>query len=315
MRRLRDRALGPVISRLDHLEREIETSRLLLGQQLARSMREQPVERLSDAEFKIFSQFGEDGILQHLVSRVPVARRFFVEFGVEDYRESNTRFLLYNDGWRGLVMDASADHVARIRRSREAWAFDLGIVQAFVTRENVNELLESNGAAGDIGLLSIDVDGNDYWIWQAVEVASPRIVVVEYNSVFGSTHAVTVPYDPRFHRTAAHSSNLYFGASLKALCLLARDKGYVFVGSNGAGVNAFFVRSDVAGAVDPVTPEEGFVDSQIREAKNVTGELSLAGGRERLRLIADMQVLDLERGELVALGSLQQREGGETVWR
>lgn len=308
IRSFADRFLAPVTSRLDTLQQEIESTRLLVAQQMLAGRHRASVERISEAEFRVFSQFGEDGIIQHLISRVPIANEFFVEFGVEDYREANTRFLLANDGWRGLVMDASRDHVERIRRSREAWAHDLRIACAFVTRENVNDLLRENGVVGDIGLLSIDVDGNDYWIWQAIEVVSPRIVVVEYNSVFGSGHAVTIPYDPAFDRSAAHPSHLYFGASLKALAMLAEEKGYVLAGSTSAGINAFFVRADVADEVRALTPEEGYVESRVREAKGPGGELTLAGGVDRLRLIADMEVLDLESGETIKLRHLMRPE-------
>ena len=200
----------------------------------------------------MFSQFGEDGILQFLLAHVPIERESFVEFGVEDYSEANTRFLLIHDHWRGLIMDGSASAMAGVRASSLAWRHHLTAVDVWVTAENINQLLSDNGCSGDIGLLSIDVDGVDYWIWKAIEVVQPRIVVCEYNALFGPTAEVTVPYDPAFSRSAAHHSWLFFGASLGALARLAEAKGYQLVGVNAAGNNAFFVRKDVAGNCPPV---------------------------------------------------------------
>jgi hypothetical protein len=117
------------------------------------------------AEFRVFSQWGEDGIIQYLVARVPIQRRVFVEFGVENYAESNTRFLLLKDQWSGLVIDGSPEHIDYIRRDPIYWATSLKAECAFVTKDNINALLTGNGIAGDIGLLSVDIDGNDYWIW------------------------------------------------------------------------------------------------------------------------------------------------------
>lgn len=260
---------------------------------------------LSQAEFKVFSQWGEDGILQYLVSRVPAPMRYFVEFGVQNYQESNTRFLLLNDRWSGLVMDADESNIKFIRQDEIFWRYSLEVVQAFVTAENVDGLIAKRVPGRDIGILSIDVDGNDYWIWRAITSVSPRIVVVEYNSVFGGRHAVTVPYDPSFHRTRAHYSNLYWGASLPALCDLADSKGYRFVGSNSAGNNAFFVRNDCAGRLRSLKAAEGYVESRFRESRDEAGRLTFAAGAERLALIAAMKVYDVRADCTVALGELR----------
>ena len=122
----------------------------------------------------------------------------FIEFGVETYRESNTRFLLVKDNWRGLVIDGSETNVASIRALSEYWRHDLTAVASFITRDNINDLFADAGFTGEVGLLSIDIDGNDYWVWEAIDVVSPVIVVVEYNSVFGPEAQVTVPYAADF---------------------------------------------------------------------------------------------------------------------
>ena len=188
-------------------------------------------------EFRVFSQFGEDGIIRHLVERVAIPRPLFVEFGVETYEESNTRFLMIDRNWAGLVIDGSAWNLDYIRRSPEYWLHNLKAVQAFVTAENIDGLLAEHGVTGEIGLLSIDVDGVDYWIWRAIDAVSPAIVVMEYNHRFGPDDAVTVPYDSSFDRRAAHHSIVYFGASLAALVALGRREGYAFVGCGSAGLS------------------------------------------------------------------------------
>ena len=269
---------------------------LLTGKLCAARVRELPdATALSDTEFKVFSQWGEDGIIQFLISRVATPSRTFVEFGTQDYTESNTRFLLVNDNWRGLVIDGSERDIGFIRADAISWRHDLEAVCAFVTRDNINELIARRFAGEELGLLSIDIDGNDYWIWQAIEVR-PSIVVCEYNSVFGSRLAVTVPYRADFDRTAAHFSNLYFGASLPALCRLAQHKGYAFVGSNSAGSNAFFVRGDRLGALRALGAQQGYVESRLRESQDAQGRLTYLAGIERLRAIRELPLVDLASG-------------------
>src|SRR2546426_1077469 len=169
-----------------------------------------------------------------------------------------------------------------IKNDEVSLKYDLTAVCRFISRENINEVISSAGLAGDVGLLSIDIDGNDYWVWEAINIISPCIVICEYNSVFGSRHAISVPYDQKFHRTRAHYSNLYFGASLPALCVLAERKGYDFVGANSAGVNAFFVRKDLSHGLPKLGAEAGYVFSHIRESKDVHGNLTHVSGLERL---------------------------------
>ena len=151
------------------------------------------VKSLRDVEFRAFSQWGEDGIIQYLINQVPIESTSFVEFGVENYLEANTRFLLINDNWKGLVLDGSERHIDFIRNDKIYWRHDLSAECRFITRENINDTLDECGFRGDIGLLSIDIDGNDYWVWESIDIIKPRIVVCEYNSVFGDQQAVTVP--------------------------------------------------------------------------------------------------------------------------
>ena len=284
----------------------MEDLKLLAGRLLAHHART-TARNFREAEFKVFSQFGDDGIIQFLIARLGISRDLssFVEFGVQDYSESNTRFLLFNDNWRGLVMDSDPQNVERIKSCDLYWRHDLTALCRWIDRDNINAILKDSGFGGDIGLLSIDIDGNDYWVWERIEVVNPVIVVAKYNSVFGARRALTVPYDPKFSRTAAHYSNLYWGASLAALALLAQRKGYAFVGSNLAGNNAYFVRTSHigAGGVDAIAAEVGYVESRFRESRDRQGRLTYLGGATRLKAIAEMPVYDIERGTIVPLGS------------
>jgi hypothetical protein len=281
---------------------------LLNGQAIAFELRRRHnIKTLSEVEFRVFSQFGEDGILEWIIQRL-VDSSFqvpetFVDFGVEDYSEANTVFLLRHRNWRGLVIDASDGNIARLRSSDIYWRHDITAISAFVTRENINALI-SPGFNGEIGVLSIDIDGNDYWVWQAIDCISPWIVVCEYNAVLGDVYALTVPYDPNFVRTAAHHSGLYAGCSIAALKKLASTKGYELIGSNGAGNNAFFVREAIAGPLTKCIVDLAAKPSHFRESRDRKGAFTHVGGALRRELIADSLFLDLATNKLVRLGDL-----------
>ena len=286
------------------IQRDLDDLKMLAATPLVNQIRSGKVYgSIQEAEFKVFSQFGDDGIIQYIIANAelkPYERRF-IEFGVENYTESNTRFLLMNDNWSGLVIDGSQQNIDYIKNDAIYWKHDLTAVCSFIDRENINETFAANDFAGEIGLLSIDIDGNDYWIWESIDTVQPVLVIVEYNSVFGSKRAVTVPYDPAFNCTKAHPSNLFWGCSLRALYLLANQKGYAFVGSDSRGNNAYFVARNRLGNLRALTVEEGYVCSKFRESRNEEGNLTYVSRSNRLRIIEDMKVLDVETGSLLAL--------------
>jgi hypothetical protein len=259
------------------------------------------IQEISAVEFCAFSQWGEDGIIQWLVDNLPDIPKTFIEFGVEDYRQSNTRLLLQLKNWQGLVMDGSAEHIKNICNQEIYWRYSLEAKCAFIDCENINKLILDSGLGGDIGLLSIDIDGNDYWVWKAINVVSPAIVVCEYNAVLGDRHCLTVPYRANFQRTNAHHSNLYFGASIKALIKLASDKGYQFLGSTSTGCNAFFVRNDLAQNILSMLDFASVYPSSVREARDPHGRLLFVDGLERSHLISHLPFIDLEHGNPVVL--------------
>jgi hypothetical protein len=283
---------------VQRLRGEQDEMRLAIGRLETHLLDVRNPAKLEDAEFRVFSQFGEDGIIQQLVRTVRPAETTFVEIGTGDYRESNTRFLLQNNNWRGLVIDGGEDHVKFVLGSGLAWRQDVEPVSAFVTRDNVNQLISSNGFSGKIGLLSVDVDGIDYWLWDAIDVVDPAIVVSEYNAVWGPDATITVPYDPSFVNSEKHYSQIYFGASLGALVHQATKRGYRFVGCASNGANAFFVREDVAGDLPNETARSGFRESRFLTARNEDGTLSRERSvAKRVALVGHLPVVDVTTGE------------------
>ncbi len=280
-----------------------EEEKLMLGKLLTETIAsKESIMSLSDVEFKVFSQWGDDGIIQWLIRNLDIQNKIFVEFGVGNYRESNTRFLMMNNNWSGLVMDSSKRNVAQIVNSEYFWKYTLLALAAFIDVDNINSLLSSTGLDKDVGLLHIDLDGNDYWVWREINNISPTIVILEYNSLFGIDRSITVPYDSLFQRTREHYSNLYFGASLRALCQLSAEKGYSFIGCNSAGNNAYFVRNDkINNKVGKVSPEKGFEISKFRESRDKKGQLTYLTRSAQLDTIRGLPVYNIDTNEMEEL--------------
>lgn len=284
---------------LVQLQQEMDELRLLSGALLAKQLRQRgAISSLSETEFKVFSQWGDDGIIQYLIQRLDIPHKTFIEFGVADYWESNTRFLLMNDNWSGLVMDGSEENITAIKEAYYYWRYDLEAVACFVDTNNINQLIANRGFDEEVGLLHIDIDGNDYWVWKAINVIRPVIVVVEYNSSFGSEREITVPYRRDFDRAKAHYSHLYFGTSLAALNHLAGEKQYRFVGCNSAGNNAYFVRADKLNPECTKLCESArYQASRFRESRNTAGELDYKQGGDRLEAIKGLPVYNVKTGQ------------------
>lgn len=228
-----------------------------LREQLLALPRNQDPLRLLRHGFKTYSQADEDGIIQEIFRRIGETDRRFVEFGVTTGLECNTLKLLV-EGWSGLWMEASPPPVKQIQQTHRSWieAGKLVVRESFVTAENIDDLLAGSGFTGDIDLLSIDIDFNDFWVWKAIEVVKPRVVVIEYNAIWRPPLAVTVAYDAK----AVPRTSQYGGASLSALVKLGHEKGYSLVGCSMSGVNAFFVRQDLCADrfLDPATAENHY---------------------------------------------------------
>lgn len=242
-----------------------------------------------DHEFKVFSQWGEDGIISYLINNLEIENDFFIEFGVENYLESNTRFLLKKFNWSGLIIDSSQKNIDYIKNDKLYWKYDIRALCEFITRENVNKIFLENISQKKIGLLSIDIDGNDYWVWEAITSVDPSIVVIEYNSILGIRKNYVISYNENFERTKAHYSNLYYGASLSALTKLGNKKGYALVVCNSAGNNAFFVKKNLLNdKIKELSIKEAFQKRKFRESRDKNNKLNFLNSTEEKELISHL---------------------------
>ena len=257
---------------------------------------------LWDAEVSVYSQFGEDGILDLLCDRLDLHKPRAVEFGVGNFLECNTRFLAEYRGASVLAVDARPDLTPTVAHLPVRWRSHLEVRQCWVTPDTAPRLLDdARSHFGGVDLVSLDIDGNDYWVARELDLHDVTLVTVEYNSILSRTRAVTVPRDDAFDRTKAHFSWLYFGASLQAFGELFRQRGFALVGVNRVAHNAFFVRNDRVADVGlpSVTPGDylAFTDWRLRESRDESGKLSYVSGAERVALIAGLPLVDVVSGE------------------
>jgi hypothetical protein len=244
-----------VRSQLSYLHAEVERTHqqvryLALANLLARVDRDP--NDLTPFELSVFSQNGEDGVLQEILRRVKTAERYFVEIGAEP-GEANCIFLSDVLGWHGLFIDADETTCRGLTQKYRAVPA-VKAVHAFVTPENISSLLEQAGTPAEIDVFSIDIDGNDYWVWEGLSTYRPRVVIIEINSRLDPSRQLVQPYD--LSRVWDRRTDS-FGASLGALRRLAATKGYRLVHVELTGTNAFFVREDLAAgqfAPDGETP-------------------------------------------------------------
>jgi hypothetical protein len=281
-RSLRPPDYRALLKRVDHLQQNLANVLRERYPEVAVSTGAR--EELRTREFSVYSQNGEDGLLLHILSKIGTKEHRVVEIGIGDGRECNAANLILNFGWSALLVDCDPTRVATARafyhRERGIPAGRVCIAECLVTIDNVNPLLEQNGMTGPIELLSIDIDGNDYWVWKAIRIIEPQVVVIEYNASLGPTERLIATYDPEFDARAKHRHGWYHGASLVALANLGQQRGYALVGCDSAGVNAFFVRRELAeGRLHTFSPAEIYYP-HLRRLKRASAEeqlLSLRG--------------------------------------
>lgn len=212
-----------------------------------------------EVEFRTFSQNAEDGILHYIFSLIGGGSKRVVEMCASDGIECNAANLIINHGWKGLLVEGREEYVRRGRNLygllSDTFVRPPVFVQEWITAESVNHVIRHNGFHGDVDLLSLDLDGVDYWVWKAIDCIHPRVVVLEYNAIWSAAHAVTIPYRADFRMDFSRVP-FYHGASLAAFVKLGREKGYRLVGCERSQVNAVFIRSDVAPELFPEVPAE-----------------------------------------------------------
>jgi len=202
---------------------------------------------LRNKEYKVYSQNGEDGLILYIFSRIGALSNTFIEFGAGGI-SSNTENLIVNFGWSGLLIDGDDNQLNCLKNrllKNNIGDEKVSLLKAWITKDNINDLFKNNGMSGEVDLLSIDIDGNDYWIWDSIDVVQPRVVIVEYNASFGIEDSISIKYSDSFDRYEYHSKGWFHGASLTALEKLAEKKNYSLICCDSMGVNAFFVRNDL----------------------------------------------------------------------
>ena len=250
----------------DRFAPSVKKEQLELVQQYQQKLSDNNLPNIHETGFKLYSQFEEDGILLYLFSLIGMTNKTFIEFGSDDGINSNSANLYYNHDFTGLFMDGNEKALSRGRfffnKHTNSTNIQPIFKQAIIKVDNINELIKSAGLQGEIGLLSIDIDGNDYWIWKAMDVVSPQVVIIETHNEFGMNDII-VPYDPDYFYPGKHPT--YHGASPIAMTKLAKKKGYRLVGSNELGFNFIYLRNDLLVDVIP----EVSVESLLNHPSNI----------------------------------------------
>jgi len=266
---------------------------------------------LWDAEVKVFSQWGEDGILWFLCDALNIDKPRMLEIGSGNFTECNSRFLAEARNAAVFLVDSRTDLVATIDSLDLRWKNNLEALETWVTPKNAFDIYSKAIASlGRVDILSLDIDGIDYWVMSEIDLTGISIIVVEYNPIFGAKYPITVPRSEFFDRTSAHYSWLFFGASLKAWEDLFASKGFSFVGTNRVGNNAFFVSRDSENVFNFVQKPDSnlsrYVDWQVRESRNEQGELNFLDLKSARDLISDCEIALLSNSEEPTLISIKQ---------
>lgn len=283
----RDRVpMAEETERLGHFHRVDQGTQVLLRLKYQEMLRDHaPLPAFDSVEFRSYSQNGEDGILLYIFSLIGTTNKKAVEICAGNGMECNAANLIINHGWRGLLFDGSEENIAAgrnfYRRHKDTWVAPPTLASAWITRDNVNQLISSYSFSGEIDLLSIDLDGNDYWIWKAIECVRPRVVVVEHNSLWGAERATTIPYQEDFVADLSAGPPYYLGATLPAFVKLGREKGYRLVGGQRLGFNAFFARDEIGEDILPeVTAEQCLFNTSNNVGPLAEAQLELLSKRE-----------------------------------
>ena len=252
---------------------------------------------LQDVEYKIFSQNGEDGLIDFCLNRIQIDKPKFVEVGVGDYLESNTRFVFERTSASGLIIDCIKKFENKVKNNMKIWKGELYIHEEMINTNNLNQILEDYKFINNVDLFSLDIDGIDYWVVKNLPSNFSKIAILEYNPIFGSKLEVTVPDLGEFDRKKYHFSHLCYGASLRALINLMKSKNFYFIGTNLMRNNAFFISNDF--------PKEKYffnikmreldyyTSSNVSESRDKEGKLNYLKGNDKLKSILDCEVVDV----------------------
>jgi hypothetical protein len=268
--------------------------------------RKETFKNLWDSEFQVFSQFGEDGIIDYLLEIVNISKPRILEIGAGDFSECNSRFALHKRLGSAYLVDMKQELRKGVESSGLSWKTT---IQTEIEKIEVSNVAALQNRAlnfmSDIDLISIDIDGIDYWVARELDWNNVKIAVVEYNPVFGHRRAVSVPLHGFTSRFDQHFSGLYFGASLKAWINLMEESGLIFIGSNRVGNNAFFIRREFCKTIPFDLPNiqdlSRFVDWRVRDSRSEDGKLTYLNTEEIQNILRGMELVDTVSMERVSL--------------
>jgi len=236
-----------------------------LNSQINYSKYSSNLDKINQFEYKISSQNNEDGIINHIINKISV-NKFFVEIGVE-FSEFNSMQLIKN-GWSGVIIEAKSEECKNLKMCVDYFFpnNEVNILNSFVTKDNLNQILSLNNKNKIIDFLSIDIDGIDYYVLKNLDLENINFICCEYNSFFGKHKKLTVPYKDNY----AHKGDYYFGASLNAFNDLLSKKGFFLVAVDSAGVNAFFLKNKFKDIFEELFPllsfrEQSRMDKETKD--------------------------------------------------
>ena len=255
------------------------------------------VNKLSDVDYKIFSQNGEDGILDYLLYQLKIEKPKYIEIGVGDYTELNTRFIFERCSPKGVIVDCLENLEEKIKKNFSLWKSELKIVNDFVNPNNIIKIMREADTLNNLDIFSLDIDGIDYWILKELPKDFSKIAIVEFNPIFGKNLKVSVPNITNFDRKKYHYSNLCFGMSLQAAIEIMNEKNFYFVGTNLLRNNAFFISKNYKKEEYfknlVINNIENSTDANFTESRDIKGNLNFLNYQKRVKEILECEVVDL----------------------
>ena len=265
------------------------------------------IQELDELDYKIFSQNGEDGIIDYLLFQLNIKKPKFLEIGVGDYTEANTRFIFESTSAKGTIIDCIDEFENKVKKNLVTWRGELNILNHSVSSHNIKEILNFKNSLLNLDLFSLDIDGIDYWILKELPYNFSKIAIVEYNPIFGKDAEISVPNNDNFNRTKYHHSNLCFGMSLKAAIKIMESKNFYFLGTNLFRNNAFFISNDFKKNEYfnnlKINGLDKYVDSNFSESRDKNGKLNYLTKKKQIMKILDCEIIDLSQDKQVKKNS------------
>ena len=294
-----------------NLNTDINHIKVMLGQQAILACRAlyPTIKKLHDAEVRVFSQWGEDGILEYLFTKLEISKPKIVEFGVDTFDECNSRFAAEFRNASVYMVDLNKNLISSVEKLVIFWRNSLFPVIDHITPHNaLNHLNTAKTLMDGVDVLSLDIDGNDYWVLKALDLEAVSIVICEYNPIYGGEVECTIERNDEFDRVQAHYSCLHYGMSLKAAISLMESKGFVFIGSNRAGNNAFFLKKELIHLLNITLPDvdnlKDFIDWRVRESRDINGNLNYQWPQNSRKEIADCLVFNIENAKVIKVSQI-----------